>query len=205
MMIETNNNVTLNSYELGIPEYIARTAAEVTGNFKYWIDATLARLDTHARIVEIGSGFGRDARYIESRGFAVDRTDATEGFAQLLEQEGYTVRRFNVLIDNFSATYDCIFANAVFLHFTREELERVLEKAYAALAPQGLLAFSVKNGDGEEWTTAKIGHPRYFCYWRKKDIQALLVSKGFTCMEFFEDEKFLQITAQKHEVPGNRL
>lgn len=196
-MAETHNSITLKSYEYGVHAYVEGTAAEVTGNFKYWIDATLSLLDPQTRIFEIGSSFGRDARYIESRGFAVERSEATQGFIQLLEEQGYTVRRFNVLLDDFPATYDCIFANAVFLHFTREELERVLEKTYAALAPAGLLAFSVKNGDGEEWTTAKVGHPRYFCYWRKDAIEALLVSKGFACVAFFEDEKFLQITVQK--------
>jgi len=192
-----DNSVTLQSYELGVQAYVAKTAAEVTGNLKCWIDATLGRLDRKAHIFEIGSGFGRDARYIESQGFAVERSDATIGFIQLLEQEEYSVRRFNVLIEDFPATYNCIFADAVFLHFTREELERVLEKAYAALAPNGLLAFSVKNGDGEEWTTEKIGHPRYFCYWRKESLQALLASKNFTCIECFEDERFLHLTAQK--------
>lgn len=196
-MSETNNSVTLSSYERGVNAYVAGTAAQVTDNFKRWIDATLAHLDVQARIFEIGSGFGRDARYIESQGFTVERSDATEAFALLMEREGYAVRRFNMLLDNFPATYDCIYANAVFLHFTREGLERVLEKAWNALVPGGLLAFSVKNGDGEEWTTAKVGHPRYFCYWRKDAIEALLVCKNFTCLEFFEEEKFLQITAQR--------
>lgn len=192
-----SNQITLNSYELGVDPYVAHTAAQVSGLFKEWIDKTLTLVPKKGRIIEIGSGFGRDARYIESSGYSVERSDATKGFIRLLEKEGYTPRHFNVLTQDFNTTYDLIFANAVFLHFNSEELEKVFEKSWAALSEKGFLAFSVKNGDGEEWTSAKIGHPRYFLYWRKEPLCALLQSKGFELVEIFEDETFLHVIAKK--------
>lgn len=197
---DENNRITLESYELGIEEYVSRTPLEID-NFKRWIDQTLQHLPKKAHILEIGSGFGRDAQYIESQGYRVERTDAAEGFVRLLEQKGYSACRFNVLTQDFASSYDGIFANAVFLHFTPMELEKILDKIFAALSEKGILAFSIKNGDGEEWTTVKIDHPRYFCYWRKHSIKALLESKHFTPLEIFEDDKFLQIIAKKDEIP----
>jgi hypothetical protein len=60
-----------------------------------------------------------------------------------------------------------------------------------------MLAFSVKHGEGEEWTSTKVGNPRYFCYWKKDKIQSLLESLDFEVIAISEDEKFLQITARR--------
>lgn len=189
-----SNNLTIQSYELGASEYVAGTAAQVSDSIKAWIEAILTHLDSNARILEIGSAFGRDAAFIESFGFTVERTDAAEAF---VSQLGSYARKFNVLSDEFSGTYDLIFANAVFLHFTREELKSVLSKIKASLNQSGILAFSVKKGEGEEWTREKIGHPRYFCYWSLEGIQNLLEQTGFQVISISEDDKFLQIISRR--------
>lgn len=194
---ENDNQVTLQSYATGIQEYVDGTPGEVTGNVKAWIDHTLALLPAQARIIEIGSAFGRDARYMEDQGFVVNRTDATEGFVKLLWKEGYSAQVFNILADPFDAAYDLIFANAVFLHFNPQELQSVLHKVHGALTDKGLLSFSVKHGEGKEWTTAKVGNPRYFCYWHADAMKTLLETTGFHVIEITEDQKFIQIIAQK--------
>ena len=195
------NQITLQSYQLGINEYINGTPHEISGNFKIWIDLFLNLLPSNARIIEIGSAFGRDAQYIESRGFSVERTDATPEFVTYLQTKGHEAHEFNVLTDDFSPFYDLIFANAVFLHFTPEELDNVLKKIYKSLSKDGLLAFSVKQGEGEAWSTEKVGNPRYFCYWKKEKIQPLLEANGFQIVSLTENEKFLLITTRRSE-PG---
>src|SRR5579862_5200641 len=85
----TSNAITLASYELGMNEYISGTPPEVFIRFQSWLDKTLALLPKSARIFEIGSGFGRDARYMETKGFTVHRSDATQAFVHLLQQEGH--------------------------------------------------------------------------------------------------------------------
>jgi len=166
------NELTTHSYELCCNEYIAGTPDEVS------------------------ESFGRDAKYIESFGFAVERTDATEAFVSLLCQKGYSAHKFNILTDDFTASYDLVFANCVFLHFTPQELRKVFSKIYAALRTDGILSFSLKKGEGEEWTTAKLGQPRYFCYWKLDKIQSLLESTGFVIVLSAENDLFLQIIAK---------
>jgi predicted TPR repeat methyltransferase len=194
--IMSSNDITIQSYEEGVKEYIAGTAHEVHevgGSFQAWIHAILGLLSSNARILEIGSAFGRDARYIESFGHMVERTDAAEGFVALLQQMGYSARRFNVLIEDFPAAYDLVFANAVFLHFTPQELQKTLNKIRVGLNDRGILAFSVKKGEGEQWTTVKLGRPRYFCFWTSDKIRSLLKLTGFELVSIFEDEKFLRM------------
>lgn len=197
MNITSLNNITLHSYEQGISQYISGTASETNGVVKDWIDQFLSLLPPNAQIIEIGSAFGRDAKYIESCGFSVDRTDATIGFIHLLQNEGHLVSKFNILTDDFTSQYDLVFANAVFLHFNHEELVGVLKKVWLNLNSHGILAFSVKHGTGEEWTSEKIGNPRYFCYWQKETMQPVLESLNFEVLYLSQDDKFLQITARK--------
>ncbi|HEY2811681.1 MAG TPA: class I SAM-dependent methyltransferase [Rhabdochlamydiaceae bacterium] len=195
-MLSDNNAITLHSYDAGIKEYVEKSPAEVTEDFKPWVDKTLALLAKSARIFEIGSGFGRDARYMESHGFNVQRSDAALGFVTFLKKEGYDAHLFNAVTDDFGGPYDLIFANAVFLHFTQEELEKILVKTRASLSPNGLLSFSIKQGQGEEWESVKLGHPRYFRYWRCEDMITLLNFKGFAVLETFHNAVFSCFIAQ---------
>lgn len=188
-----SNEVTLDSYNKRVQEYILGTPAVVSGSFKEWIDVILSCLSRDSKILEVGSGFGRDADYIESFGFKVERTDATESFVTFLREQGRFARRFNILTDPFEDQYDLIFANAVFLHFTPVELEIVLQKIHSSLKNNGILAFSVKKGEGEEWTSEKLGEPRYFCYWDRDRMIFLLKKVGLEIVHIHEDERYLQV------------
>ena len=41
------------------------------------------------------------------------------------------------------------------------------------MGPEGLFGFTLKEGDGDAWTDAKISVPRYFVYWRELSSAAL--------------------------------
>lgn len=47
-------------------------------------------------------------------------------------------------------------------------------KTAAAVVPAGMLAFTLKVGDGEGWTITKLNRPRHFTYWREPALRAVL-------------------------------
>lgn len=67
-----SNHITLQSYEENIEEYIKQTPHKLSNDVKKWISDTINGLLLEARILEIGSGFGRDADYIEEQGYKVE-------------------------------------------------------------------------------------------------------------------------------------
>ena len=71
---------TLRAYEAHVADYVAGTSAEVSGPPRDWMDRAVAGLEGGARILELGSAFGRDAAYLQSRGYQVECSDACEGF-----------------------------------------------------------------------------------------------------------------------------
>ena len=173
------NARTLGSYDEHVRRFIDGTPHEVTGPHKEWLDRALAGLPRSARILELGSGFGRDAAYLERLGYQVRCTDATPAFVTELRSRGFTASALNAITDDLPGELDMLLASAVLLHFTRAEFAAVLAKARRALRQGGRFAFTLKAGDGEEWSTEKLGAPRFFCYWREPRVRDAVAAAGF--------------------------
>lgn len=196
-----DNDKTLKSYEDHVQDYVAGTPQAVEGEFKAWIDRVLKLVPKHGTILELGSAFGRDAAYIKSKGYKVIATDAVQGFVDLLQKSGHEARMLNALTDDFGHDYDMIFANAVLLHFTPDQVKEILQKAHRSLKPTGILAFSVKRGNGQSWSEAKLNAPRYFYYWKRDDLESVVKVAGFKVVELADrngtSDKWLQVIARK--------
>ena len=177
-MADSKNGITLSSYAERFREYGRNSTSILTGSSKDWIDGLLAGLSPDAAIFEIGTAHGRDARYIRSRGYAIQCSDAVLEFVADIQGQGLPAIRFNVLTDPFDRRYDLIVANAVMLHFSSDEFDHALRKTIDAVSPGGRFAFSLKHGYGSEWSNAKIDAPRYFRYWTEDELVGRLKDHG---------------------------
>ena len=125
-------------------------------------------------VLELGSGPGRDADHLEQHGLRVTRTDATPAFIEKLRARGHDARYLDARTDDLGGPYDAVVAFAVLLHLGRTQFEDVLTRARAAVVSDGVLALTLKEGDGEAWTEAKLGRLRHFTYWREPELRAVL-------------------------------
>ncbi len=173
------NRQTISAYEATIQRYISNSPAEVSRTSREWLDAGIKDLPLNARILEIGSGFGHDADYIESLGFVVERTDATEGFVELLRERGHSAKKLNAITDSIEPGYDFIFADSVYHHLDTEEAAKVTNKIFMALKNLGRIAISLRTELAEGWSTEKLDIPRYFTRWDRETITRLLTDVGF--------------------------
>jgi predicted TPR repeat methyltransferase len=181
-----DNATTLNSYNDHLQEYLDSMSPTMNEYIKEWLKRVLALIPKGSPILELGTGAGRDAEYIESLGYKVMRTDAAKGFVELMRQQGYEARVLDALTDDYGTDLAMIFANAVLLHFDPGQTTQVLKKAQTSLMPGGLFVFSVKQGTGEEWSKDKIDAPRYFYYWRPEELKKILAETGFETLELAE-------------------
>jgi len=148
----------------------------------------VARLGPGARVLEIGTGGGRDALALEAAGASVRRTDVAPAFVRLLREAGHDAEVLDPLTDDLTdpapdrtgLTHDAVWANASLLHVARSDLPVVLARLAAATRPGGLLRASVKEGGGEAWSThGSLDLPRTFTYWREEPFVAVLASAGW--------------------------
>jgi len=174
-----NVSVTLASYEERAEAYLQDSASSSLAAYEEFLRGVVTLLPAHAQMLELGSGPGHDALFFEANGVAVQRTDGAPAFVDRLRASGHQADLLEVTTAEFGGPFDIVFANAVLLHLTVHQLDDVLTKAARAVRPKGLLAFTVKEGEGEAWTTAKIGKPRYFTYWSEAAIRTHLTGNGW--------------------------
>lgn len=136
-------DVTLASYEAAVGVYLQQSLPPGSP-VRAYLDQ-LADLVGAGTVLELGSGPGWDAAYLESRGPRVVRTDAVNAFVDLLLAAGHPARLLDARVDDFGGPYDAVMANAVLLHLSREQFVDVLVRAHHAVADHGLLAFTLKR------------------------------------------------------------
>jgi len=121
-------------------------------------------------ILEIGSGPGTDADFIETLGVTVERTDATHAFLEIQAARG---KRLNVLTDPLDGPYDGVMALCVLIHIGRDEIDRVLRNIFEAIRPGGAFLVSMRDGDHETFGD------HHTIYWRRDGFAQRLEAVGF--------------------------
>jgi SAM-dependent methyltransferase len=172
---------TIAAYNRHIDQYIAASDTTPAPEVVEWITRTLHVAAKTPHVLELGSGHGVDAEYLEQTGATVVRTDGAQAFVDRLRQLGHDARVLDITRDPIAHdTFDVVYANAVLLHLTREQTRTLIARVRNALRPDGVFAFSVKEGEGAGWSDEKLDAPRYFTYWNATDLRALCVTAGFS-------------------------
>ena len=171
-----SNDQTVRAYETGVDDYLVGRKPEDSREYCRWIVRALKECrHKTTRIFEIGSGPGYDADYLESIGYAVDRSDVVDGFLQINQERGKEIVKFNVLRDEFPAEYDAILAVNVMQHFNSEEFKMVLVKIYNALHVEGRFLFTITLGGH----VPERRHGMMFMNWDEKQLLETLHKYGF--------------------------
>jgi len=177
MSVDSPSQETLNGYERSAQAF-AEKAVIVPEAFA-WLSDVVRDLKFDATILDIGSGAGNDAEALRNLGYSVQCSDAARSFLPILEAKGFAPIHFNILSDNLTKHFDVVIANAVLHHFDDDEFEYALGKIRTLLMPQGRFGFTLKAGDGCEWSSHKLGVSRYYRYRNKAVVDAALQKAGY--------------------------
>lgn len=163
-------------------EQSTRRTPGLSGFLDRLAELVLERQPEGGHVLEIGSGPGLDADHLESRGVRVTRTDATEAFVDMLRAGGHEALLMDVRSDDLGGPYDGVLADAVLLHLSRSQFEDALGRIRGAVASGGIFAFTLKEGDGDAWSDAKLGLPRWFTYWNEAPVHEVLARTGWSVL-----------------------
>lgn len=182
---------TVRSYDAVAAEYAAE-AASMPKWVATEIDAFVAALGGSGRVLEIGSGGGRDALELEKRGVSVTRTDISKGFVDLLRDGGFQADLLDPLVDDLAdpkhpgMQFDGVWACACLIHVARDDFGTVLDRLTKATRRQGRLHVSVRDGDGDEVSShGSVSETRLYAetYWREPDLRCELAASGWAVSE----------------------
>jgi SAM-dependent methyltransferase len=198
---------TIAAYQADAEAYAA-AGAHLTDAVREEVAAFAARVGPGGRVLEVGSGGGRDALALEAAGLLVRRTDITPAFVEVLRGDGFDAVVLDPLVDELGGPWDGVWTNAALLHVARPDLPVVLARLRQATRPGGTLYLSLKEGDGEAWSThGEVRTRRHFVYWRAGPLRTALEGAGWRVEDLAAvagtDEGWLRVVATAGEGTGS--
>jgi SAM-dependent methyltransferase len=188
--IDSANRRTIDSYERIAREYADDTAPDSSGaagfsgeGLRRLVDAVPAG----GTALEVGSGPGWDADFLESQGVAVRRTDVAAAFIDIQAERGKHVEKLDVTQDELGGPYDAAIALAVLQHVDRALIPALLRRVAAALKPGGVFLVAIPEGDGERWEVGDSGNAYFVVLWGESAFRTLLGDAGFGVEWSFSD------------------
>lgn len=145
------------------------------------VESFVTRLERSALILDLGSGPGRDSRYLAARGFSVVAADFSLEMLRIgRSEEVAQVQADMVQLPFRSNTFAGAWVCGSLLHLPSCNHDRALVELLRVLAPGGLAAVSMKAGKGEGWTEGRsIKRQRWFTLVDPTEFVSTLASKGF--------------------------
>lgn len=169
-----NTRRTVQSYEGFARDYDALCGPVPSPDVEGALRRMMQFVPLGGSVLEVGSGPGREADFIESLGAVVRRTDATRAFLEVQAERGKRAELLNVVTDELGGPYDAVLALCVLIHVDREQIDAVLRKVHAALKPAGVFLVSMRTGEGE---TSGSYHT---VYWTRDRFAARLSAAGLS-------------------------
>lgn len=172
---------TIQTYEKTAKEYFkARNDINIIKDQADFFIKNLAGI----KVLDIGCGPGRDAKYFSEHGLEVTGIDMTANFIKLATTNApkanfkqMDMRDLDFANDYFDGIWSC----ASFLHIPKKQAKKTLQGFHRVLRPQGLLYISVKQGNDEKFVHKKRykGHTKFFAFYNKDELKKLLLSGDF--------------------------
>ena len=177
------------------------------------IESFLELMPPDPRVLDAGSGSGRDSRAFNARGARVVGADVSEGLLDVARRDIPDVEfvhgDFRALPFE-DAVFDGVWSRASLVHLeTVADVEKSLSEFHRVLKPEGVLYIYVKLQTGESETAVVSdtlsGHDRFFRYYTNESLQRVLGRVGFKILDtnYVEDEygrsevRWLEVMARK--------
>lgn len=143
------------------------------------------------RILNLGSGSGRDALLLRERGLDVVCLDASKAMVGITTKLGFESHLADFSELPFEpASFDGVWAYTSLIHIPKNEASAVIAHVRQLLKPGGKFAIGVIEGTTAEMVERKTmpGTQRYFKFYTSQELKELIKPAGFV----FENQQNYQ-------------
>lgn len=182
----SSKDLTKQSYQITAEEFAKNVAALAPMES---IEKFINLLPPKAKILDIGSGSGRDAKVFSDLGAQVEGVDFCENLLAIAKMQApqSTFHLMNIETMEFPAsTFDGVWAACSLVHISKSELPMVLKKIHLVLKDKGYFYLALKQGRGEkiEKDERYEGNiQKFWSYFEEEEIKAYLLAAKFTILE----------------------
>ena len=168
---------TIASYDRRAADYAAHTASFRPERA---LTAFAACVPAGGRVLDAGSGPGRDCATLAELGFRPVALDLSHGMLVEGRRRGLTAPAAQADLRRLPFADGCfsgVWASASLLHLPRPDLVPTLRE-FARIIGRGCLYLALKEGEGEAWQERLI-EPRFFRYYQMDAVEAAVREAGF--------------------------
>ncbi|MBI4040191.1 class I SAM-dependent methyltransferase [Candidatus Daviesbacteria bacterium] len=195
---------TIATYELVAQDYDRKTADFWERFPKTCIYGFYLNIH-QGKVLDLGSGPGRDGLILKENGLDVVCLDAAKNMTLLSHQKGLDTIRGDFLTLPFkSGSFGGVWAYTSLIHIQRESLSNALEEVNRVLKKGGILGLGMYEGEGEtiRHYSEEEPLPRHFTYHSTLELNQLLTQSGFQIyyfelMEAAKHKNLLNFLARK--------
>ncbi len=189
MKLTPQEQQTVDAYDVNATAWAdSRDKQGVWGNEKNKFHSYLPQ----GKIVEIGSGGGRDAKDLIAMGYEYIGTDISKGLLEVAKKNNPAVTFFLKSVyelDFPEKSFDGFWASAVLLHMPKNRIDEALQNIKHILKPGGIGFISLKKGDGEKFVEGDhvgISYKRFFSFYKQEEFAEVLKRNNFEILESYE-------------------
>lgn len=139
------------------------------------------------RILDLGSGPGRDSTVFKRRGFAPVCLDlSTEMLARCQDKGLPTVQMNMEALDLPAESFDGVWSYTSLTTIPKEKVWRIIASLQLVLVPRGALFLGLIEGEGEGWKQPdqKYALPRFVSRYQIEEVLQVCRSLGFSLFYF---------------------
>lgn len=148
------------------------------------LDNFINKLSKSPKVLEIGSAAGRDTKYLYENGVDVVGIDLSENLVQIAKKSHPQIT-FQVCdmrkLPFKNSYFDGVWANAVFHHLDKSEMESTLQEWSRVLKDDGIIQLSTKMGEGN-WQgkdSLSVGQEREFTLLMPEELESMFKKINF--------------------------
>ncbi len=177
---------TINTYNQLAKEYDEETK-DFWDKFPRTIFDKFVKL-TKGKVLDIGSGPGRDGLVLKKAGLDVICFDASEEMIKMSTERGLdsVLGDFNDLPfenNNFNG----VWAYTSLLHIPKRQIHTPLSEIHRVLKPGGTFGLGLIEGETELYRESSgVGKLRWFSFYKKEEIEKLIFEHNFELIYFEE-------------------
>lgn len=176
---------TIQTYDQLAKEYDEETA-DFWERFPSSIIDTFVAQTHIGKILDVGSGPGRDGLILKEAGCDVLCLDASETMVALCKEKGLEAIRGDFMKLPFeNSAFDGVWAYTSLLHIPKASLPDALTEIFRVLKLGAVLGLGLIEGIGEEYKlSAGVDKQRYFAYYERSEVEDVLKKSGFDTVYF---------------------
>ncbi|MBI4993637.1 methyltransferase domain-containing protein [Candidatus Wolfebacteria bacterium] len=140
------------------------------------------------KVLDVGSGPGRDGLILKKNGLEVMCLDASEAMVKLSQERGLLS-----ILGDFNALpfpeefFDGVWAYTSLLHVPKSEIAKIFMEIRRVLKMGGIFGLGLIEGNTELYReNLGIGKQRWFSFYKKNEVEKLLTQNGFEIIYFEE-------------------